>query len=305
LVTDFRYYEQVRREAPGHELVKAPTTREAALAPCVAELDLKRIGFEADHVTVQTLGRWRKAMADIAWVETDDIVAGLRAIKDEDEIRAMERAVHIADAAMAHIMGWIKPGLTEREVAWELEVYMRTHGAQGLSFATIVASGTNASMAHAVTSEREICEGDPVVIDMGCVHDGYCSDLTRSFCLGSASEAYLRAWETVRRAQVAAEQAITAGMSGVEADAVARGIIDGDGHEGKFGHGLGHGVGLEIHEAPRASRTSEDTLLAGMVLTVEPGIYDPAWGGIRIEDMVVVGEEGCRILTEVEKSPVV
>ena len=304
LVTDFRYYEQVRREAPAWELVEASTTRESAFAPRVAELSLSHIGFESDHVTVQTLAKWQKAMPGVEWAPTLGIVLGLRSIKEAGEIRAIERAVRIADEAMAHIMGWIRPGMTEREVAWELEVHMRTHGAEALSFSTIVASGPNGAMAHAGTSQRVIREGDPVVIDMGAVYDGYCSDLTRSFCLGRASDAYRHAWDTVRRAQKEAEEAIAAGMSGVDADAVARRIIDGSGYQGKFGHGLGHGVGLEIHEAPRASRTSEDILLSGMVVTVEPGIYDPEWGGIRIEDMVVVTDDGCRVITDVDKVPV-
>ena len=304
LVTDFRYYEQVRREAPTWELIEASTTREAALASCVADLSVSRIGFESAHATVRALSKWQEAMPGVEWAPTHGIVQGLRSVKDADEIRAIERAVRIADEAMAHIMGWIRPGMSEREVAWELEVYMRTHGAEALSFTTIVASGPNGAMAHAATSSRVIQPGDPIVIDMGAMCDGYCSDLTRSFCLKSASDSYLRAWDTVLRAQAEAESAISAGMSGVDADAVARRIIDGAGYEGKFGHGLGHGVGLEIHEAPRASRTSEDILLSGMVVTVEPGIYDPEWGGIRIEDMVVVADDGCRALTDVAKVPV-
>jgi Xaa-Pro aminopeptidase len=202
-------------------------------------------------------------------------------------------------------MDWIRPGMTEREISWEVETIMRTHGAEGLSFPSIVASGPNGAMAHAVTSERRVQLGEPLVIDMGAVYNGYCSDLTRSFCLGQASEEYRAIWDTVLQAQHAAEQAIVPGMSGVEADAVARRAIYGAGYEGKFGHGLGHGVGLAVHEGPRASVRSQDTLQPGMVLTVEPGIYIPTWGGVRIEDMVVVTPEGCRILTQAAKVPVI
>jgi len=202
-------------------------------------------------------------------------------------------------------MGWIRPGVTEQEISWELEVQMRTHGAQSLSFTTIVGSGPNGAMSHAVTSERVIEKGDPIVIDMGCVYDGYCSDLTRSFCVGEASEQYLSVWHTVLDAQLAAEAAMRAGMTGAAADQVAREIIYAAGYEGKFGHGLGHGVGLDIHEEPRASRTSKATLVAGNVITIEPGVYDPAWGGIRIEDMGVVTETGLDVMTGVRKVPVI
>ena len=306
LVTDFRYFEQVRRELGAvktspFELVEIATTREAALTPRIVDLGLRRVGFESHHVTVRALQTWQEAAPDVEWVPTENLVEGLRRVKDADEIAAIASAVRIADEAMAHIYAWVRPGTTEREVAWELERYMRTHGAEKLAFDTIVASGTNGAMAHAVTTDRPIAEGDPVVIDMGAVCDGYCSDLTRSFCVGSASDAYRKTWAVVLEAQLAAEEAIVAGMTGVDADRVARQMVDGAGYEGKFGHGLGHGVGLEIHEGPRASRTSKDTLAAGMVLTVEPGIYDPEWGGIRIEDMVVVTDHGCRVLTGVDK----
>mgnify|MGYP001195409151 FL=1 len=220
-------------------------------------------------------------------------------------MRAIEEAVRIADEAMVHLMSWIKPGVTERQVAWEAEVYMRTHGAEALSFTSIVAAGDHGAMAHAMTTDRAIERGDALVIDMGCVYDGYCSDLTRSFCVGEASDEYLAVWNTVLEAQAAAEDAIRGGMPGVDADAVARKIIYGAGYEGKFVHGLGHGVGLAIHEKPRASLTSTDVLTPGTIVTVEPGIYVPGWCGVRIEDMVLVTEDGCRVLTGSPKQPVI
>ncbi len=305
LATDFRYYQQVERQAPGYELVQVTGTMEAALAAQVEKLNPRRVGFESHVLTVETFEGWNQAMPQVEWVATSGLVEGLRQIKDAGEIEAIQEAVRIADDAMGCLVDLIHPGMTEREVAWELEVQMRTHGAEKLSFTTIVASGPNGAMPHAEASERRIEIGDPIVVDLGAVYDGYCSDVTRSFCLIEASEEYLAAWDTVLEAQLAAERGIRAGMSGVEADAIARQIVYDAGYEGKFGHGLGHGVGLEVHEGPRASRTSTDILRAGAIVTVEPGIYIPGWGGIRIEDMVVVTEQGCRLLTQSPKVPVI
>lgn len=305
LATDFRYYEQVKEQAPDWTLVPVTESTIVALSARVAELGLTRVGFESQHLTVDTHSQWTQAMDAVEWVPTTGVVEALRLVKSADEIEATVEAVRIADEGMAHIYEWLRPGVTEREVSWELEVYMRTHGAEALSFTTIVGSGPNGAKSHAVTSDRPIKVGDPVVIDMGAVHQGYCSDLTRSFCLREASDVYLERWHIVLDAQLAAEKGIVGGMSGVEADALARDIIYGAGYEGKFGHGLGHGVGLAIHEAPRASRLYPGPIPAGSLLTVEPGIYVPGWGGIRIEDMVLVEENGCRVLTQVAKKPVV
>jgi len=304
LATDFRYYEQVKMQAPDFELVRVQEGMTETLSVQVAALAPARLGFESHVLTVKTYEERRSAIPDVEWVATSGLVEELRVVKDEGEIAAIEQAVRIADEAMQHIQGWVRPGVTERQVAWELEVHMRTHAAQKLSFDTIVASGPNGAMAHAVPSDRPIQVGDPMVIDMGCVLDGYCSDITRSFCLGMASDRYREVWDTVLQAQLAAEKAIAPGMTGAEADAIARGIIYGAGYEGMFGHGLGHGVGLAVHEKPRASQTSDDVLAPGMVVTVEPGIYVPGWGGVRIEDMVVITEDGCRVLTGAPKEPV-
>lgn len=304
LATDFRYYEQVRQQASDWELAEVPGRVSATLATQLAALAARRVGYERHVLTVETYDTWREASPGVEWVGVSGLVERLRMVKDASEVALIEQAVRIADEALAHIAEWLRPGVTEREVAWELEVYMRTHGAEELSFTTIVGSGPNGAMAHAVTSERPIRAGDPVVIDMGARYGGYCSDITRSFCLGRASEDYVQVWELVRQAQEAAEQAARAGITGVALDAVARQIIYGAGYEGKFGHGLGHGVGLAIHESPRASVSYSETLPAGAILTIEPGIYDPAWGGVRIEDMVVLTESGCRVLTQAPKAAV-
>ncbi|MGM0400891.1 MAG: aminopeptidase P family protein [Chloroflexota bacterium] len=305
LATDFRYYEQVQEQAPHVDLVRVEDSTPSALAPHIDELDIHRLGFESHDMTVRGYERWQEALSGVEWEPTADVVEGLRMTKDAEEIGLIEEAVAIADEAMEHIMGWIRPGLTEREVAWELEVHMRTHGAEALSFPTIVASGPNSAMPHATTTERVIGRGEPIVIDMGARYEGYCSDMTRSFCVGQASEEYLKVWNTVLEAQQAAEAGIRPGMSGVEADALARDIIDEAGYGENFGHGLGHGVGLAIHEGPRVSHTSEDMLQEGAVVTVEPGIYIAEWGGVRIEDTVVLTDKGCRVLTQTSKEPVI
>ncbi len=301
LLTDFRYYEQVRSQAPDFGLVEVTDTPLAALVAEVGRLGLSKIGFESSDVTVDAYEQWHRALPSVEWAPIKGLVENLREVKDADELRAIERAVRIADEALEYMMGWITPGVTERQIAWELEVHMRTHGADGLSFTTIVASGPHGAMAHAVTTNRPVQAGDRVVIDMGALVDGYCSDITRSFCVGRADDTYREVWDLVLRAQQEAKGAIAAGVSCAQVDAVARQIIYDAGQEGRFGHGLGHGVGLAIHERPRLGRTSTDILRAGSVVTVEPGVYIPGWGGIRTEDMVVVEESGCRVLTGCRK----
>ena len=305
LATDFRYYEQVKIQAPDFGLVQVTDSTHAALAQAVAALGFKRLGFESHVLTVATYEQWRSAMPVVEWTPTSGIVEDLRQVKDVDEMRTIEEAVRIADEAMSHVMAWIRPGVTERQVAWELEVHMRTHGAEKLSFETIVGSGPNSAIVHGLPTDRPIREGEPILIDMGAVYEGYCSDLTRSFCFGQASDEYRQVWDLVLKAQLAAEEAIVAGISGAEADAVARRIIYEAGYKERFGHGLGHGVGLAIHESPRASKTYEGTLNAGTVVTVEPGVYIPGWGGVRIEDMIVVEESGCRVLSQAPKQPAI
>lgn len=305
LVTDFRYFEQVRQQAPSFALVQISDTLRNALAGCVAAAGYHRLGIESQAVTVKTYDEWKEALPTVEWVSTTGLVEGLRQIKEPGELEAIIGAVRIADEAMAHLYDWLRPGVTERQASWELETYMRTHGAEALSFTIIVGSGPNGAMSHAVTTDRAIQRGDPVVVDMGALYNGYCSDITRSFCLGEAGDQYRQVWSTVFQAQLAAEAALKAGLSGVDGDAVARKLIYAAGYEGKFGHGLGHGVGLAIHEDPRMSFTSKHVLAAGSVVTVEPGIYFPDWGGVRIEDVVLVQEGGCRVLTQAAKRMVV
>lgn len=302
LATDFRYYEQVEKEARAFRLAKITTKFEELLPQIVAEVGAQRIGFEGQHVTYEQYQTWANALQGRKLIPTKEIVEKLRMVKDAAELAVIRRAVALADEAMVHLMGVIRVGMTEREVSWELESYMRTHGAEAVSFTIIVGSGPNGSMPHAVTTDRRIEPGESIVMDLGAKVDGYCSDLTRTFCLGTPQSAeYPKVWEIVLAAQQAARDVIRAGMPGNEAHAVAQEVIEKAGYGDKFGHGLGHGVGLEIHEKPRASRLSEDVLPAGAVITIEPGIYLPGQFGVRIEDMAVVTETGVEVLTRAPK----
>ena len=305
IATDSRYYEQVGREAPEFELVKI-TGRVSDLLPQVlADLGIKRLGFESQHLTVEQLDTFSKATDGVEWLPLKDTVEKIRAIKDQDEIEALCRSAALNDDAFAHLLDVIQPGMTEREAAWEIEAYMRDHSASKVAFDLIVAAGPNGALPHAQPADQAIQPGAPVVVDIGCVLDGYCSDMTRTFCLGEPSARYLEVWNVVLQAQEAAEAVLRAGTTGVEADAAARDLIADAGYGDYFGHGLGHGVGLAVHEGPRASRLSEDTFEAGMSLTVEPGIYLPGEFGVRLEDLVIIGDDGIEILSNTPKRAVV
>jgi Xaa-Pro aminopeptidase len=308
LATDFRYYGQVKTQCPDWELIRAGYDFEGKMLDLLRDLGLggRSLGFEARHVSVDQLHRWERVLkGHVRLTGTTRLVEDMRLSKDEGELQAIGRAVALADEALAHIYDWMQPGMTERQVAWELESTMRTRDATGVSFDLIVASGPNGALPHLRPSDRVIQIGEPVVMDLGCVVDGYCSDVTRTVCLGEPQDPkYLEIWNLVRQAQEKAEAGIQAGITGVDADQLARDVIVGAGYKDYFGHGLGHGVGLAVHEEPRLSFTYPDQIPSGTVLTVEPGIYLPDWGGVRIEDMVVVQEDGVEVLTKAAKLPV-
>ena len=306
LATDFRYYEQVAREAPGFRLVKIESPEIGALLnDAIHEVGAKRVGFESQHVTFDTHRKWTEAAEDIEYAPTEGIVEKLRSVKEQSEVDAIRRAVALSDGAIKHIRETIQPGMTEKEVAWELEAYMRTHGAQQVAFETIVGSGPNGALPHVKPTDREVGAGEPIVMDLGARVDGYNSDVTRTLCIGEPDDRFQEIYGIVLKAQLAAEEAIRPGMLGREADAVAREVIGDAGYGEYFGHGLGHGVGLAVHEKPGAGKSSEDELLPGCVVTVEPGIYIPDWGGVRIEDLVVVTDDGIEVLTQASKDPFV
>ena len=305
LAVDFRYYEQAERESPAWEQVHVEHVYFETLGEMVAEVGVKRLGFEADHVTVAQFEELQERVAGVELCPTKKMVLSMRMIKDEQEVELIRAAVNCADEAFAHLQQVIHPGMREVDVAWELESYMRQHGATATSFSIIVGSGPNGAMPHATTGERVIGEGEPIVIDFGAVVEGYCSDITRTICLGHADERYMEVWNLVLAAQRTAEEQLRPGMTNKEADALAREVIKQAGYDKEFGHGLGHGVGLAIHESPGISQNAEEvTLEPGMVFTVEPGVYLPGWGGVRIEDIVVMRQGGVEVLTRAPKEPV-
>lgn len=307
IATDFRYFEQSAAQAPAFRLHRAVGGFEKWMTELLRPLAGKKIAFEAADVSYQT-HRWlRKCLLALPagdrlqLVPTTDLVEALRAIKEPEEVEALERAVLLGDAAFMDVARRIEPGWTERRVAWEIEKYIREHGGDGLSFDTIVAAGAWGALPHAYPRDHEIREGEAIVIDMGVDLGAYMSDLTRTIVVGKAEERFEQVYDIVLTAQLTAEELITSGMTGEEAHNLAHRVITEAGYGERFGHGLGHGVGLQIHEAPRLASNSKDVLRDGMVLTVEPGIYIPGWGGIRIEDQAVMENGRLRILTTAPK----
>lgn len=301
ILVDFRYVEQAKAEAPSFELIHFD-----ALLPRLGQLfqeaGIERVGFEAAHVSVASLQSLKQEIPNIDWVPTVDWVERARGRKDPVELATMQQAIDLADEAFEHILGYLQPGRTEKEIALELEFYMRRRGAERLAFSTIVASGPNGALPHAVPTERELKRGDLVTLDFGCVVDGYASDLTRTVAIGAVDDRGRELYELVLEAQRTGIQAVRPGRLGKEVDAEARGVIEQAGYGEYFGHGLGHGVGLAVHEEfPRLSTRGEVKLEPGMVCSVEPGVYIPGWGGIRIEDLVVVTSDGCKVLSRSNK----
>jgi Xaa-Pro aminopeptidase len=290
LFSDFRYAE-LGRSVEGVEFVETKRSLYAALA----ELLEGRIGFEADDLTY---GRWETLSAGgIELVPRRGLVEELRAVKDDAELEAVRRAAALTSEAYARFAEERFVGRTERDLAWRLDELFHELGAEAPAFETIVASGPNSARPHARPSDREIGAGETIVVDAGVRLDGYCSDCTRTFATGSLPERLQQAYAVCLEAQLAGVEAVHPGATGVEADGAARTVIDDAGFGEAFGHGLGHGVGLDVHEAPRLARESSDTLRAANVVTVEPGIYLEGLGGIRIEDLVIVGEDGPEITT--------
>lgn len=304
LYADFRYWEQAAREAPEWELARQKAHPQEELGPLLRQvLEARRVGFEAQALSVEAHRQWSEAVPEVEWVPTSGWVEDLRAVKDGAELARIRQAAELADRAMELAGRLLRPGRTEAEVAWELETHLRTHGAEELSFPVIVASGPNAALPHHRAGGRVLERGDAVVVDLGAPVEGYHSDLTRTYLLGQPQGRFQEVHEIVRRAQQACLEGARAGVSGREADGLARRVIEEAGQGEAFGHGTGHGVGLEVHERPRASRLSKDTLQAGNTLTVEPGIYLPGWGGVRIEDLAVVGEQGMEVLSAAPRDP--
>lgn len=304
-LTDFRYREQAQKQVVGFELVEYGANVNEAIAGLLKKWGVTRLLFEDRDVTFAAYSAMEKAFAPAKLLPSDGIVEQLRMIKDDAELAVMQEAADLADRAFRHILDFLKPGATERSIALELEMYMRGQGATSSSFDTIVASGERSALPHGVASDRQIGRDEFVKLDFGAYYKGYCSDLTRTVVVGKPSDKHREIYGIVKEAQQFALDHLTPGMTGKEGDALTRDIITRYGYGEYFGHGTGHGLGMEIHEAPRLSLTGDMVLTPGMTVTVEPGIYLPGFGGVRIEDDVVFTETGIHILTRSPKDLIV
>jgi Xaa-Pro aminopeptidase len=309
LATDFRYTEQAGQQAPDYRVEEMRSGRDWLKDVLSAWGGVRRIGFEDDDVSVASHARFLKRVGELdpapELVPTGPMASNLRAVKEPEELAVIQRAIDLADGAMEQVAAALRPGMTERQVAWAMEVAMREAGADALSFETIVASGPNGARAHHHPTDRALAMGEGVIIDMGALYDGYCSDITRTFVLGKADERFRKVYDTVLAAQETAEATAVAGMKGSEIDALARQVIEQAGYGEAFGHSLGHGIGVAVHELPGVGPGSEEPVTDGMVFSVEPGIYLTGWGGVRIEDLVVMENGRPRVLTHAHKRPLI
>jgi Xaa-Pro aminopeptidase len=303
-LTDSRYEEQSSHEARDLDRRVYPRSFVPAFAEACREASLRRVGFEAEGVTFGTHRRLGDE-SGIELVPTEGLVERFRWAKDPEEIRLLERAQEITDEAFDRVVPKLTEGITEARAAFELEVAMREAGAEAVGFDTIVAFGENAAEPHHHPTDRPLRPGDLVKMDFGCAVKGYHSDMTRTVAFGDPGAELREVYEVVRRAQEAGREAVRAGVTGSEPDRAARSVIEAAGFGDRFGHSLGHGVGLEIHEGPSLRAGSEDELPVGAVVTVEPGVYLPGRGGVRIEDMVVVTEDGSRALPRTTRELIV
>ena len=294
LATDFRYVEQAAAEAPEFEILRIKGKLAAWWSEFTARVRGRSIGYQSGHVTVAVLEAMQEANLEVsdapALEAAPAIIEAVRAEKDQEEVAAIRRAAALTDDALAHALAAAQPDWTEQRLAWEIEAYARTNGAEAMAFSSIVAAGPWGAHPHARPRNEPLGEGRPIVIDIGARVDGYCSDMTRTVVLGQPDHRFAEIYDIVLAAQETAAATVEPGMTCQDAHQIAQQIIDGAGYGDRFGHGLGHGVGLQIHEHPYIGETSEDSLAEGQVITIEPGIYLPDWGGIRIEDMGLVAD---------------
>jgi len=306
LLTDFRYQEQASEQSPEWTFHLVRRGLPYGVREVLQDSNGERIGFENTYLTVREYEQLSSNNGDtdapaVEWVSTDGLLGKLTVLKDDGEIDRIRKAAAITDTVFEELLDLLAPGVRERDVAAEIEYRMRRHGADGTSFPSIVAAGEHGSLPHATPSDREISRGEMVTIDMGAELDGYNSDMTRTVSVGEPSGRMRRIYGIVYDAQMRAVEAVRPGISCVELDGIARSVIDNYGHAEHFGHGLGHGVGIRVHDAPSVSPRGTQDLEEGMVITIEPGIYVPGLGGVRIEDLVVVRHDGAEILSNSSK----
>lgn len=300
VVTDFRYVFSARKECENFDIIDMKKESYGVIRGYISD-SVKKIGFEGNIVTFSEYGKMREMLPEVEFENIEGVFTLLRSIKCEDEIEKICKAEAIGDLAFSGILQELRSGMTEREVAAKLEQYMKEAGAEGISFDTIAAAGIHSSMPHAVPTDKRLEDGDFLTMDFGCKYQGYCSDMTRTVVIGHADQKQKEIYQVVLNAQLKALRQIRPGITGKEVDAIAREVIEDAGYGNCFGHGLGHSVGLEIHESPAFSARDDHIIQPGMVITVEPGIYLDGFYGVRIEDVVVITEDGCRNITHSEK----
>lgn len=301
LLTDFRYVTQAKEQAPDYEVIEHAAKPAATMLELLRAANVTKLGFEQQHVSFGAYQSYAEALPGVTLVPTDGVVEKLRMIKDEGELRIMQEAADLADRTFSHILTKLKPGVRELDIALEIEMFIRQNGGTSTSFDTIVASGERSALPHGRASERVLQKDEFVKLDFGAYYKGYCSDITRTVVLGKPTDKHREIYGIVLEAQLACLDGLKPGMTGRQGDALARDVIAKHGYGDNFGHGTGHSLGMEIHEAPRLSKLDETVLAPGMTMTVEPGIYLPGFGGVRIEDDIVFTDGGIRILTQSTK----
>ncbi|KUO50569.1 MAG: Xaa-Pro dipeptidase [Desulfitibacter sp. BRH_c19] len=298
LITDFRYIGQAKLQSLDYDVVKQKGKFIDEIKELCQHENIKQIAFEEEQMVFKMYETYYQALKPINFVPSSQFLKTIRSIKDEQEIMRLKKSAALADEAFSHIISYIKPGVSEKKIALELEFFLRNKGADAISFDFIVASGERGSLPHGVASEKIISTGELVTMDFGCIYKGYCSDITRTVCVGTLEAKQREVYNIVLEAQLAGVNCLRANMKCEDPDQVSREIIEKAGYGEYFGHNLGHSVGLEIHEEPRLAKGNEDLLQPGMVVTVEPGIYIPGFGGVRIEDMILIHENHIEILTK-------
>jgi Xaa-Pro aminopeptidase len=297
LVTDFRYIEQAKNQSVGFKIIRQHEELYPGLSDTVKQAGWTKVGFETKHLTYNVYSEMEEKLP-VEMVPVEGIVEKLRMVKNAEELAIMTRGAAIIDKAFDYLLKIIRPGMTERELALELEIYLLRKGAEERSFKFIVASGLRGALPHGTASDKVMEKGELVTIDFGAVFEGYATDMTRTIALGIPGQLQCDIYNLVYKAQAEARAAVAPGIRTKEIDSTARVIIEESGYGEYFGHGLGHGIGLETHEAPNVNQRSDTLLEPGMVITVEPGVYLPGLGGVRIEDMVSVTADGVKLLTD-------
>ncbi len=301
ILADSRYTEQAKKQCSRFKVIQIQENIWDSLNGVLKDYKVKNVGFEDGFVTCRQYGRMTEKLDGAYLVPLGDRLDKIRMVKDREEIENIRTAARICERALLHVKPLVKPGTVEKDISLELEFYIRRAGCSGPAFEFIVASGPRSALPHGTAGSRRIRDGDLVVIDLGGKYNGYCSDMTRTFVVGRPNPKQKEIYDTVLIAQTLALNGIKAGMTASGADGIAREIIERAGYGEYFGHGLGHGVGLQIHEAPTLNQRCDTVLEPGMVVTVEPGIYVPDFGGVRIEDLVMVAEDGIENLNSADK----